>query len=93
MRKIDRTTRGWSLAVPRRECYPVKPLLWIGILLVALGLLSFVVPIPHTEHEGISVGGVSMGVTTQHSQTVSPIISMVMILGGVGMVIVGKAGK
>jgi hypothetical protein len=71
----------------------VKPLLWIGVLLVAFGLLSFVVPIPHTEHEGVSVGNVSMGVTTQHSQTVSPIVSVVMILGGIGMVIVGKAGK
>jgi hypothetical protein len=71
----------------------VKPLFWIGVLLTALGLISFIVPIPHTEREGFSVGGVSMGVTTQRSQTVSPIISAAMILGGAGMMIVGKIGK
>ena len=68
----------------------MKLLFWIGVLSAALGLISFVVPIPHTEREGVSVGGLSMGVKTQHSQTVSPIISAAMILGGVGMMIAGK---
>lgn len=34
-----------------------------------------------------------MGVETQHSQTVSPVISAVMILGGAGMMIAGKSMK
>jgi hypothetical protein len=71
----------------------VKPLFWIGVLFAGLGLMSFVVPIPHTEREGFSAGGLSMGVTTQHSQTVSPIISGVMILAGAGLMIAGKGGK
>jgi hypothetical protein len=71
----------------------VKLLFWIGVLSVALGLISLVVPIPHTESEGFSVGGMSLGVKTQRSQTVSPVISAAMILGGVGMMVAGKRGK
>ena len=71
----------------------MKLLFWIGVLSVALGLISLVVPIPHTESEGFSVGGMSLGVKTQRSQTVSPVISAAMILGGVGMMVAGKRGK
>jgi hypothetical protein len=57
-----------------------------------LGLLSLVVPIPHTEREGFSAGGISIGVETQSRQTVSPAVSAVMILGGIGLMIAGKSG-
>jgi len=69
----------------------MKPLSWIGIVLVVLGLLSFVVPLPHSEHEGFSAGGMSVGVDTHHSETVSPIISM--ILGGAGILIVSRGRR
>jgi hypothetical protein len=68
----------------------MKLLFWIGLLSVVLGVLSLVVPIPHTEREGVSIGDLSIGVKTQHSQTVSPIISAAMILGGAGMRVAGK---
>jgi hypothetical protein len=71
----------------------VKLLFWIGVLAGTLGLMSFVVPIPHTDREGIAVGGLSLGVKTQHSETVSPIISAAMILGGAGMMIAGRRGR
>ncbi len=71
----------------------MKPISWIGLVVLVLGVLSLVVPIPHKEREGFSAGGISMGVETQHSQTVSPIISAVMILGGAGMMIAGKSRK
>jgi hypothetical protein len=71
----------------------VKQLFWIGVLFAALGLISLVVPIPHTEREGFSVGGLSMGVKTQHSETISPIISAAMMIGGAGMMIAGKSRK
>ena len=71
----------------------MKLLFWIGVLSAALGLISFIVPIPHTEHEGLSVGGLSMGVKTQHSETVSPIVSAALILGGAGMMIAGKSRR
>lgn len=71
----------------------MKQLFWIGLVLIVLGLLSLVVPIPHSEREGISAGGMSMGIETRHSERVSPIISAVLILGGAGMVIAGKSRK
>ena len=71
----------------------MKPIFWIGLIVLILGVLSFLVPIPHKERQGFSAGGVSLGVETQHSQTVSPIISAVMILGGAGMMIAGKSRK
>jgi len=71
----------------------MKPISWIGLVVLVLGVLSLLVPIPHKEREGFSAGGLSMGVETQHSQTVSPIISAVMILGGAGMMIAGKGRK
>jgi hypothetical protein len=57
-----------------------------------LGLISLVVQIPHTEREGFSAGGMSIGVETESRQTVPPVISAVMILGGVGLMIAGKSG-
>lgn len=76
-----------------RKTQLMKPIFWIGLVVLVLGVLSFVVPIPHKEREGFSAGGISLGVETQHSQTVSPIISAVMILGGAGMMIAGKSRK
>jgi hypothetical protein len=69
----------------------MKPLFWVGAVLNVAGLLSFVVPIPHTEHEGISAGGVSLGVETSHSQTFSPIMSAAMILAGAGLLIAARS--
>ena len=71
----------------------MKVLFWIGVLFAALGLLSLVVPIPHTERQGFSAGDFHMGVETKHNETVSPIISAVLILGGAGMMIAGKIAK
>jgi len=71
----------------------VKVLFWIGILFAVLGILSLFVPIPHTEHEGFSAGGFKVGVETKHNETVSPLISAALILGGVGLMIAGKMSK
>ena len=68
----------------------MKPLFWIGLVIVVLGVLSFVVPIPHSEREGFSAGGVSVGIQTQHSERVSPIVSCVLLLAGAGMMIAGR---
>ena len=71
----------------------MKQLFWIGLVLIVLGLASLVVPVPHNEREGFSAGGVSVGIQTQHSETVSPIISAVLILGGASLMFVAKNKK
>lgn len=45
----------------------MKPLFGVGLVVLILGVLSFFVPLPHSEHHGISAGDVHLGVTTEHS--------------------------
>jgi hypothetical protein len=71
----------------------MKALFWIGLVVLALGVLSLFVPIPHSERAGIEAGDFSVGVTTRHKETVSPIVSGVLILAGAGMMIAGRKGS
>ena len=69
----------------------MKALFWIGLVVLILGIVSLVVPIPHSEREGVTVGGVSLGVETRHEEKVHPALSAVMIVGGLGAMAAGKA--
>ena len=68
----------------------MKALFGFGLIVLILGLLSLVIPVPRTEREGISVGGVSVGVEARHDEKVHPALSAVMILGGFGAMAAGK---
>ncbi len=68
----------------------MKPIFWLGLAVLVLGLASFVIAIPSTERRGIKAGDLSVGVETQHSEKVSPIMSGVMLLVGAGLMIAGK---
>ena len=46
-------------------------------------------PIPHTEKLGIKAGDVNIGVETTQSERVSPIISIVLIAGGIALTVGG----
>lgn len=71
----------------------MKLLLWIGVLLLALGIISLFVPIPHTDTQTFKAGDVSFGVQTHHSERVPPVVSAVLILGGVGLMMTGARQK
>jgi hypothetical protein len=71
----------------------MKTLLFAGLLLVVLGIASLVVPIPHSETQGIKIGEANIGVRTSHSERVSPIISGVLIAGGIALAIAGARGR
>jgi hypothetical protein len=71
----------------------MKILLFAGLLLIALGIASLLVPIPQTEKEGIKVGNTNFGVQTSHSERVSPIISVVLIGGGIALSIAGTRSR
>lgn len=68
----------------------MKAVFWIGMVVLILGIVSLVVPIPHKEKEGFKVGGMSVGVETQHKEKVPPLLSVVMIVSGVGVMVAGK---
>jgi len=67
----------------------MKILIFAGLLVVVLGIASFVVPIPRTETHGLKAGDVNIGVQTTHSERVSPIISVVLIAGGIALTFAG----
>jgi len=68
----------------------MKALSWIGLVVLILGIVSFFVPIPRSERQGIKAGGVTFGVETRHEEKVPPFVGAVMILGGVGLLVAGK---
>jgi hypothetical protein len=67
----------------------MKILLFAGLLSVVLGLASLFVPIPRSETQGIKIGDANIGVQTTHRERVSPIISTVLIAGGIALTIAG----
>ncbi len=60
------------------------------MVVLILGVASLVVPVPRSERQSFRADGVSVGVETRHEQVVSPFISAVMIMGGLGTMVAGK---
>lgn len=71
----------------------MKMMLYAGLLLIVLGIASLVVPIPHNETEGIKIGDANIGVQTSHSERVSPVVSAVLIAGGIALAIAGARSQ
>jgi len=71
----------------------MKALFGVGLVVLVLGVLSLFVPIPHRERDGLTVGGVTVGVTTHHDAQVSSVVSAVMIVAGVGMLVAARSRK
>ena len=67
----------------------MKGLTLVGALLLVLGLLSFVVPIPHSEDHSVKIGDAKIGVQTESSQKLPPAVGIVLIAGGVLALVVG----
>jgi hypothetical protein len=61
----------------------------IGIVLLILGLLSFVVPVPHSENHGVKIGDAKIGVQTQHNEMLPPAVGIVLVAGGVIALVLG----
>jgi hypothetical protein len=71
----------------------MKILLFVGLILIVLGIASLVIPVPHTQSEGIKVGSANLGVQTTHNERVSPVISAVLIAGGIALSIAGARSR
>ena len=68
----------------------MKALFAVGMVVLVLGILSFMVPVPHSEHHGIRAGDVHVGVKTEHSERVPPAVSVVLLVVGAGIMIAGR---
>jgi hypothetical protein len=62
----------------------------IGVVLLILGLASLFVSIPQRERHGIEVGGASVGVETQTSRKVAPVVSAALIAGGAVVMLMSR---
>ena len=67
----------------------MKGLTLVGILLLILGALSFVVPVPHREDHGVTIGDAKIGVQTENSEKLPPAVGIVLLAGGVVALIMG----
>jgi hypothetical protein len=68
----------------------MKNLILVGAVLLVLGLLSFVVPIPHHEDHGIKIGDAKIGVQTQSSERLPPWLGGVLVGGGILLIAMGS---
>ena len=65
----------------------MKPLMWIGVVMVVVGCFSFFIAFPHTEQHGIRIGETSLGVQTTTSQKLPPLVSGLLVVGGMALMI------
>jgi hypothetical protein len=80
---------GHSIVI--RERIPnMKGLALLGVVLVVLGLLSFVVPVPHSEDHGVKVGDAKIGIETHSSEKLPPAVGLVLVAGGVISLVAGS---
>lgn len=68
----------------------MKGMTLVGLLLLVLGLLSFVVPIPHHEDHGVKIGDTNIGVRTESSERLPPVVGGLMVVGGVIALVAGS---
>jgi uncharacterized membrane protein len=67
----------------------MKSVVLIGILLLVLGLLAFVVPLPHHENHNARIGDTRIGIQTEHSQKLPPAAGIILVAGGVIALVIG----
>jgi hypothetical protein len=71
----------------------MKTLFVIGLIVLVLGVLSFFIPIPHTEHHALDAGDIHMGVDTKHSELLPPAAGVALVVVGAGLMIAGGRRK
>lgn len=60
----------------------MKNVTLIGILLLVLGVLALVVPIPRRENRGVKVGDTKIGIETKTGEKLPPAVGIVLLAGG-----------
>jgi hypothetical protein len=65
----------------------MRTLTIIGIIVLALGIAAFVVPLPKSEHHGVKIGDSQVGITTRHSEKIPPVAAgLICVVGAVLLV-------
>jgi hypothetical protein len=75
---------------PFDRSFPTKAISLIGVLLLVLGILSFLVPIPHREDHSVKIGDAKIAMQTESSERLPPAVGIVLVAGGVLMLVFGS---
>ena len=67
----------------------MKTITWIGLIVLVLGILAFVVPVPHSESHGVKMGDASVGITTKSNQKLPPIVGGILCAVGAVIIVAG----
>jgi len=67
----------------------MKALSLVGALLLILGILSFIIPVPHQEKHGVKIGDAKFSIQTESSEKLPPAVGIVLVAGGVIALIAG----
>ena len=68
----------------------MKTLFIVGLIIIILGILSFFMPVPYTEHHGLDAGDIHVGVNTHHSDLLPPYVGVILIAVGAGLMVAGR---
>ena len=68
----------------------MKSSMLVGVVLLVLGVLAFVIPIPQREDHSVKIGDAKIGVQTQSSQKLPPAVGIVLVSGGVLALVLGS---
>lgn len=68
----------------------MRSLFIVGLTVAILGILSFFIPISHTEHHGVDAGDFHVGVNTHHSDLLPPYVGAILIAVGGGLMVAGR---
>lgn len=67
----------------------MKALSVIGVLLLILGALSFVVPVPQRDDHSLRIGDAKVSVQTEKREKLPPAVGIILIGGGVLCLVLG----
>jgi hypothetical protein len=68
----------------------MKALAIVGVVLVLLGVLSFIIPVPHQQDHNVKIGDTKVGIQTQTSEKVPVAASIALIGAGVVALALGS---
>lgn len=60
-----------------------------GAVLLILGVLAFVIPIPETKDHSVKIGDSKIGVQTESSHKLPTPVGAILLIGGIAVLAVG----
>jgi hypothetical protein len=68
----------------------MRMLIWVGVVVLVLGILSFVVPVPMSHSRSAKLGDASISITTHDTEMLPPAMGGLLCAAGVVLLIAGS---